>query len=269
MTDDSIQSDSGPEFQATEKITAAQQIKVRPEPRISAKQLAEYLISDQSKQTTIIRDAKFAKTAIVVQYKKARSAIPHAFTVNCLDINELSRRADEIEREDTQNEWVQKDNARSAAALRLICQMGQHLNWKDAQRVHIREKYLNIGGVIVSVCPELTFSFVHQNAKKCGGLILNTTQNDDRTMARKSGNKYRMGDYLATLLFKLLLENAAKIGAPLNKKCMAVDIFRKEFYTAPASFQRLNRNIEDACGFIAARWPTIKQKTHSSMPSKS
>jgi hypothetical protein len=265
MNDDSIQSSVPLE---DEPITVAQQVRVRPDPRISAKQLAEYLISDDSRRTTIIREAKFAKTAIVVQYKKVRSFIPHAFKDNCLDINLLARRADEVEHEEAQNEWFKDDNKRSAEALRHLCEIAPSLNWENAHRVHIRDRYLAIGGVMVSINPELTFSFEHRNVQKSGGLMLNTTQNDGKTMARTTG-QYCMGDYMATLLFKLLLANAAKIGAPVNKKCWAVDIFRKEAYTAPANFKKLDRNIESACLFIAARWKTMTQNNYSATPSRS
>jgi hypothetical protein len=66
-----------------------------------------------------------------------------------------------------------------------------------------------------------------------------------------------VGDYLSSLLFQMLVKRLHEVGAPLHSKCFAVDVFRKAFYVAPASYRSLNRQMEAACEFIAERWATI------------
>jgi hypothetical protein len=90
-----------------------------------------------------------------------------------------------------------------------------------------------------------------------GAVILNTGKADDKSLDRKNG-AYCVGDYLSSLVFQVLLAKASKFGAPLNKKCYAVDVFREKIYTAPASFSKLNKNLVAACEMIASRWKDIK-----------
>jgi hypothetical protein len=254
--------DSPPELPGAIAMPVAH-IKVHAEPRISAKQLAEYLVSDQSRQRAIIKESKFAKTVMVVPYKKVRSSIPHAFSRDCLDIDSLGKRANEIEMENNQpdvSQWFQKDNTNSAAALRHLCSIAPNLTWKNARVLHLRFPALVIAGVTVSVCPEVAFSFEHKQIAKVGGIILNTAQSEDKSLARDNGS-FQMGQYLAALLFNMLLAHASKIGVPLHTHCYAVDIFRESVYTAPPGYRRLNKNIEAACEFIASLWPKIEYRT--------
>jgi hypothetical protein len=46
-----------------------------PDPRLSAGQLAEYLNATAPRRTSIIREAKFPKTAIVAKYREARAGV--------------------------------------------------------------------------------------------------------------------------------------------------------------------------------------------------
>ena len=49
--------------------------KERKSPRISANQLAAYLVAGASTRNRIIRDAKFQPTVVIIHYKEARAAI--------------------------------------------------------------------------------------------------------------------------------------------------------------------------------------------------
>jgi hypothetical protein len=257
MSDDSIQAISAPVRQVE-----TEEIIFHKEPRISANKLAEFVISDPSRQKAIIREAKFAKKVMIVRYKKVRTFIAHAFAGDHLDIDKLGHRADEIERENEVkgiSEWKRLDNTNSALALKKIAAIAPDLSWKNARIFYGRFGNLEIDGVKVSVQPELVFLFEHRNITKMGAIILNTAKRDEKSLARSNG-AYCVGDYLSSLLFQMLLAKAHKIGAPLNSKCYAVDVFREKIYTAPANYRMLNRNIEAAYEFIALRWSGIEQR---------
>jgi len=238
---------------------ASDEIIIHQEPRISANKLAEYVVSDPSRQKAIIREAKFAKKVMIVRYKKARKFIPHAFNSNSLDIDKLVRRAEEIEREEALSDWQKTDNANSALVLKAIAALAPDLTWENARVIHLRIGGLEIAGVKVSVEPELVFSFEHRKIAKVGAIILNTAKGDEKSLARRNG-AYCVGDYLSSLLFQTLLAKLNRIGVPLNSKCYAVDVFREKIYTAPANYKILNRHLEAACEFIALRWPEIEQR---------
>jgi hypothetical protein len=236
------------------------EVRVNQEPRISANKLAEYVIASPSRQKTILKDAKFPREVVTLPYKRTRDFLPHAFTENSLDIDKLVRRAEEIESENAATDispWQRNANTNCAAALRRVAAVAPELSWGNARRLHVRLGGLDIAGVHVSIQPEIVFSFEHRKITKVGAVILNTVKGDEKSLDRRNGG-YCVGEYLASLVFQMLLGKATKFGAPLNKKCYAVDVFREKVYTAPPSFQRLNKDLEAACEMIASRWKDIK-----------
>jgi hypothetical protein len=238
-------------------------IVIRKEPRISANKLAEFIIADPSRQMGIIRSAKFVKKVVVTPYKRTRNFIAHAFSSDSLNIDKLVHRAEEIERgneDDEISDWLRNDNTNSALALKKIAAIAPELSWENAQILHGRSGGLFIEGVQVSIQPEVVFSFEHRNITKIGAIILNTTKDDKKSLARNNGSGC-VGDYVASLLFQMLLSRQSRLGVPLNSKCYAVDVFREKIYTAPANYQKLNKNIAAACQLIASHWPKIKQRT--------
>ncbi len=235
------------------------EIRVHQEPRISANKLAEYVVASPSRQKTILRDCKFVKKIIVVQYKQAKACIPYAFAENSLNIDVLVSRAQQIEGGNGAagiSDWQKNDNANSASALRHLAAAAPELSWGKAKMLHVKLGGLTIAGVQVSIQTELVFSFEHHNITKVGAVILNTVKGEAKSLDRRNGT-YCVGDYLSSLLFQMLLAKATKFGPPLNKKCYAVDVFREKVYTAPASFRKLNKDLEAACEMIASRWKDI------------
>src|SRR5258708_333334 len=112
--------------------THADKIVIHTEPRISANKLAEYVTADPYRQKAILRDSKYAKTVLVVPYKRTRAYIPYAFSSTCLDIDMLVTRAKEIESENESpdiSDWLRSDNTNSAAALRYIATVAPELSW--------------------------------------------------------------------------------------------------------------------------------------------
>ena len=255
-TGDQFENTISPALAEASQLVASGKIKINAEPRISANKLAEYVIADPSRQRTIIREAKFVKKVLVIHYKKTRSFIPHAFAGNSLDIDKLVRRAEEIERENETpgiSPWQKHDNINSALALKNIATITPELSWVNGRIIHRRLGSLVIAGVEVSVQPDVVFTFEHRNINKVGAIILNTAQAKDKSLDRNNG-AYCIGDYLSSLLFQTLLSKLPGVGAPLNSKCYAVDVFRGKTYTAPANYRMLNKNLEAACEVIASRW---------------
>jgi hypothetical protein len=243
----------------TGTASLTEDIIVHHEPRISANKLAEYVVADPSRQKTILKDAKFAKKVVIVGYKGARGCVPYAFSENSLNIDVLVERAKKIEAENDApgiSDWQRSDNANSAAALKHLAVIAPELSWGKAKMLYIKLGGLEIAGVKVSIQPELVFGFEHRNIAKVGAVILNTAKGDDKALDRGNG-AHRVGDYLSSLVFQVLLAKASKFGAPLNSKCYAVDVFREKVYTAPMSYRKLNKNLEAACEMIASRWKDI------------
>jgi len=116
-----------------------------------------------------------------------------------------------------------------------------------------------INGVRVSVQPELVFSLVHRGVTKVGGIILNTGQSENLSLSRSAGD-FSVGDYLTVLLYRML---NSRLKGVLHTRCYAIDIFRKNVYTTPASHKTLLKHIDSACAMIALRWETIPLEVDS------
>jgi len=217
------------------------------------------MIADSARQRAIIKDSKYAKKLLVVPYTKARRCISNAFTAEGIDEGFLRQTASEIKAEKSGSDWRRSDNERSADALTNLASMTPGLQWQNAAQIHKSSSgwgYLTMSGVKVSVQPELVFSFPHRNITKVGAILVNTTMGEGKSLERSNSGR-SVGDYLSSLLFQMLIQRLKEIGPPLNTKCFALDLFRKQVYTAPGAYKSLNRQMEAACEFIAARWPTI------------
>lgn len=236
------------------------EIVVRREPRISALKLAEYVIADPSRQKTIVKTSKFARKAVMLQYTKARSFVHRAFTDSGIDATMLSEKAAEIEAEAWNTTWQKEDNRRSAEALRRFANMAPQFQWQSATEIPKPFEgwgHIMLAGVKVSVQPEVVFQFDHRNITKVGAILLNVSIKDEKSLSRSNGG-YSVGDYLSSLLFQTLLQKFSTVGAPLNSKCVAVDVYRGTIHEAPKSYKTLNKHLEAACETIALRWPQIE-----------
>jgi hypothetical protein len=115
---------------------------------------------------------------------------------------------------------------------------------------------LQVSGVFVSVRLDL---FVHGASKgrdQIGGAILRLTQDDADTDSAKS-RRHDMGMYVAALA-RMHIERNFTLEAPLaNRLCMSIDIRHGECFASAASNTRRISDIENACRFITAAWPTV------------
>ncbi|HVT74378.1 MAG TPA: hypothetical protein VHD61_14675 [Lacunisphaera sp.] len=230
-------------------------------PRISAAKLAEYAMADHSRQETIRKQSKNAPIAVIPWYQKTRDALPEAFGPSGIDpvkLTEAAARIDAIKL-GPDDEWVANDNKRSAEGLRKIAAIAPMIDCANSILVPRPGKSwggLPIQGVYVSVNPDMVFSFTERGVKKVGGVILNTGQGENLSLARGNGRN-TVGDYLTTLLYMMLELRLKTEGVPAPGRCYAIDMFRSQVYSAPRSHKTLVKNLEAACRTISEMWASI------------
>jgi hypothetical protein len=230
------------------------------EPRMSAPKLAEYLVSDAARQETIVKQAKRGPKAIMIPYTRVRNTFGEALKNGSLDSGLLNARADEIGKLESLNTWQQDDNVRCAEALRLLAELAPKIQCSNGKKIHRPNDAwpaLKISGVRVSVQPELVFSCEHRGVKKVGAIILNTGKSESLSLAHSNG-RYTAGDYLTVLVYQMLDSRLKDWGVPLHTNCLAIDVFRRQTYSAPAAFKTLLRHIEAACRTIALQWDALE-----------
>jgi hypothetical protein len=249
-----------PATQSDRIETATHVIHLKP--RISANKLAEYVLADPSRQSTIVKQAKNASKSITPLYHRVRDTFPHAHSNQGLNAAYFIARAEQIEASRATTDWQIRDKENSAKALRHLADMVGQIECASATLIPKQWKPLTIHGVAVSVYPEVAFSMLHRGVTKVGAVILNTSLNDGSSLA-KGSDRYCVGDYVTTLLYLMLAQQLSMVGMPLHTKCYAMDIFRQKVYTAPPSYKTLVKHMDEACKMISLRWDSIPVEYNS------
>ncbi|WP_367872820.1 hypothetical protein [Luteolibacter sp. Populi] len=233
---------------------------IHPDSRISANKLGEFMVTNESRKLTILKESKKGKKAVILHYKKARAGFSGSFSPSGFLPEELINRSRAIEASRARNDWERDDNRMSAEALLKVAATAEEMQFSGAQRIRRPQEGwggLALNGVRVSVQPDVVFSLTHRGRTKVGCAILYTTQEKAKGLDRKLGD-HTAGDYVAALLLKLLETRLSHIGIPYPAKCFVMDVHRSHVYTAPARFKTLIHHIEDACKGIASRWDSIE-----------
>ena len=231
---------------------------IYPEPRISAGLLGQYIVSDPSRQKTILKNSKFARKGAMFGYAKARHAVSMALVEGSLSRDEIKSRADALNSESVTG-MKRKENDLSVAALHEFAGMENFPEIEGATKVQRPQsgwEKLDIKGVQVTFEPQIIFSFTDKKVTKVGGLVFHPTKS---IPLNKEQNEIKAGDYVSVLLLKLLADELPSIGVPSPKNCYVADVYRGDVYTAPTSFKTMLNHIADTCEVIASLWSSVRQ----------
>jgi hypothetical protein len=228
------------------------------EPRLSANQLAEYLGATPTRRATIVRDAKFPKTAQVALYRDARLAVARHLCTGSSEpdhirhaIERLTERADEPDA----SSWTIDDCRRSVEVLEAFARLSNELGLArfEFRIVSGTLPHLLIGGVSVSVSISAT---VHRTARdgirQVGGLTLFLS----KAMSEDAASPERAA-VSALLCFMFAEERLGHLGVADHKLCLALDAAGGKVFPAPKGQARRRKDMGHACAEIARAWPTV------------
>lgn len=114
---------------------------------------------------------------------------------------------------------------------------------------------LTLADVEISVRADLLVHGAIRNREQIGVAILRMTQDDADTDAART-RRQDMGFYVATLARLHLEANIQSDREPANRLCLSIDVQHREAFACPAITRR-RTDIENACRFISAAWPSI------------
>ncbi len=239
---------------------ARQPTREREHPRISANELAQFMVSSDTARIGIVKRSKFPQTVPIIRYRDARRALRAFLADQNRSLNHLVVAEDALRQrsDDPATSAMMKDDAeRSIEVLHAIQGMGNQLGPLDFHPAPTNQNNLQLGGVEVSVQTDL---LVHGSNNRSGDLIgaaiLRMTADDAATDAARE-RRQSMGFYVATLARLHLDQNIATDRTPINRLCMSIDVQHGEVFPAPNSNARRMSDMENACRTIAALWPTI------------
>ncbi len=228
--------------------------RVNPSPRISANQLAEYVLASPTRRQSILRNAKYSPTFLVIRYAAAKEAICKYLADDARPAATLIN-AENEQLQISQNEgssFAQNDAALSAEAIKAFRAMGFQnkmpytLFTTNSQNL----PKLEISGVEVSIRLDL---IARENAKGLvGGAILQTS----KAVASKSWREDH-SKVVASLVWMIANKHLNALGKVERKLCMSIDVFGGDVIAAPSNYKRKLNDVEAACGEISAMWDSI------------
>lgn len=231
----------------------------RPDPRISVNDLALYMVSSDTARLGIIRRAKFPNTPPLIRYRDVRPIVVAYLGDLRRDVqplvdaeNVFSQRA----QDSSQSALRQDDAKQSIEVLHALQAMRNQLSPLNFTLPPQQQPQPEISGVTISVKLDL---FVHGQSRgvdQIGGAVLRMTQ-DDADSASARTRRREMGLYVATLARMHLERSFAPTASIANRLCMSIDLRHGELFPAPSSSTRRISDIETACRFIAAVWPSV------------
>lgn len=231
----------------------------RLQPRISANDLALYMVSSDTARMGILRRAKSPQTPPIIRYKDARTPICAYLADPARNLGPLVT-AEEMLRQrmddPATSSLLQDDASHSIDVLHAIQQMRNQLNVIDFQPAPRQQARLTISGVEVSVRADLLVFGSNRGEDQIGAAVLRMTMDDAQNDAARERRR-NMGLYVATLSRLHVDQNIQSNRAPANRLCLSIDVQHGEVFAAPNSNTRRVNDIENVCRVIAAIWPSL------------
>ena len=228
-------------------------------PRISANDLALYMVSSDTAKLGIVRRAKHPQTSPIIRYRDARSAICAYLSDPIRSVNPLITAEQALlqRKSDMSVSALMRDDAEhSIDVVRAIQSMNNKLRGYDFHKSPAKQQKLKIQGVEVSVHADLIVYGAHKGEDEIGAAVLRMTVDDADTDSAKSKRK-DMGLYVATLARLHILQNLPTNRSPANRLCMSIDVQHGEVFICPDANAQRTKNIESACQMISALWATL------------
>jgi hypothetical protein len=240
----------------------------KPDPDLSANQLAEYLNASFVRQESILRSAKYQSrdsSAHRVRYKESREAISRSLASNRRDasiiqdkITYLQGIIDESSRGRRATDFIISDSRLSIEALRAFLGGVNRFNFDGFTFTlgNRRPPRLVLEAVEISVRPDVVITAVNRNQDQLvGGLLSYFSKDADRE--DRQAVRQEMGLTAATLIHEYASQHLTAQGEPTKRLCLSLDVFGRNVHVAPTSSVRRMENIRAACRSIASRWPSI------------
>jgi hypothetical protein len=232
------------------------EIATRSSPRISANDLARYMVSSDTARMGIIRRAKHPTTPPLIRYKEVRQPLISYLSDGNRRVNPLVTAEEMLKQRATDRSTSalrQDDALKSIEVLHAAQGMANRLAEYDFHPAQDSRHPLVIEGVEVSLRADLIVHGTAKGKEQIGTAMFRMTQDDAETDEAKEKRR-DMGLYVATLLLRQIERFPISNRHPTARLCMSIDIQHGEIFVAPASNARRMSDIENACLMVAAVW---------------
>lgn len=217
------------------------------------------MMSSDTARIGIIRRAKHPQIPPIIRYRDVRGPICAFLADMRRDVNPLVA-AEEMFRQrmaDQAESALRQDDARqSIEVLHALQRMRNQLAPFEFTPAPADQGRLELAGVEVSVRADLLVLGSSRGVNQFGAAVLRMTQDDADTEPARTKRR-DIGLYVATLARLHADQNLPSDRQVSNRLCMSIDVQHGELFQAPESNTRRMNDLENACRFIAAVWPSI------------
>lgn len=228
-------------------------------PRITANELAKYMVATETGRLGIIRRARESGTAGRIRYMDVKEALKAGMADPVNERRIIGAAANRFEQlvEDPSSSAFYKDDAeKSLDVLQSYHGMRNLLAGQDYRPAPTRMPKLNLNGVAVSVNVDLLIERDARSGPQIGGLIFRMTKPDEEESDGAAGTRRDMGLYVATLVHMQVVENLSRNRTPARPICWSVDVQAGDRHVCPNGSTR-ETELRNACLFIAAMWDRV------------
>lgn len=234
--------------------------RIRVEPRLSANDLAKFMVSSETARVGILRRAKEVSTAVVIRYSDVRSVLRTAVAspARAREIIDTARDLFLMRSTDMALSAFARDDASgSLDVLDNFAVVRDRLAGLECIPAPSNQERLNISGVEVSVNCDILIQREHRNQQEIGGALFRLTKPEEDASERSIQRRRDMGGYAAALVLMHVTEHHAANRTAAGSISLSIDVQSGEAQDATRAFATRRQNLENACRFITAVWPTL------------
>jgi len=232
-------------------------------PRISANELARFMVATDLGREGIIRNARWQGKVRVARYRVARDAMSDFLTDTMhshVIIGKAKAKLEAILSDADASAFKHEDARASIVALDGF-QRGwnafglSNLNFAEPPTL----KRLEIEGVEVGVAIDaVTKRESPTRPTLVGGVLLRMARGGDGETDGAAAKRREIGRNAAVLVYLSAAKNLTKIGTPSSDLCYSVDVQHGESHQAPKNYLAVVENMNAACRTIAALWDSAE-----------
>jgi hypothetical protein len=230
-------------------------VRRRLNPRISANDLARYMVASQTGQIGIIKRSRESGSAPRIRYSLARQELrgflcdPARTSRHLVAIrNRFEQRADVT----SLDSWAQEDARLSLDLIDAFIRMENKIAGAKFEAAPRQQSPLVLAGVDVSVYLDVMMTRERSGKAEVGGILFRLSKADDGETA--ASKRQDMGVYAATLALMQVQTNLANGRIPHHQLSASFDIQAGDVHYAPQRYTQRTQNLENACRFIASMW---------------
>ena len=230
---------------------AEQTHRLVKEPRMTAKELADFMVASETARRTLVRNCKFRPIARVTQHNLAKQCLSKFFREGRSDVSGMHAEEDRLRSMLVDSEFERDLYDHNADYISRFAAVYDQLEFPSAE-ILAQGAPVSHSANGVKVNADLQFRLrrlTKTNKVKVGAGVFRYTKG--------KAVQPEAAAYHAAFVFGVLGATAIEPDQPEEKLCLVIDAYAGKTHPAPTDSTRRFGNMQAACATIAERWPNV------------